>query len=209
MVKLGRKTMKKLVVAVCAFVGLSGAAMAMEMPFTATITGQASGFISPGDVMNNGMVYAGTMDGVVPYFVTRCDYGYNWNPDTDVCDGTRGALAYQTTLVYVGTTSTSDGVGNTATLAARGDAPAASYCANLAPPDVNSHGYSDWYLPSQEELVFMGGNSGAIGNFLASNYYLASTEVATQNARVVRFPGTLSYDTKTLGHLIRCMRKGN
>jgi len=188
---------------------VSGVASAMEMPFTATITGQATGFISPGDVMNNGMVYVGTMDGVVPLFVNRCDYGFNWNPDADTCDGTRGGLAYQTTSVSTGATSASDGAANTAILAARADTPAAKYCADLAPPNVNSHGYSDWYLPSTTELAFVFTHYVAIGNFITATYYWTSTEYTSNYGYMTRIGTAATYNAKSVGYYVRCLRKGN
>lgn len=202
--------MKKSLMALVAASLLVPAAARAQM-FTATVTGQASGFISPGDQLGGeygGIVYAGTLDGVTPLFVQRCDYGMMWNPDTDACEGTRGGLPYGSYNVITGATSTTDGVANTAILAARTDTPAASYCANLAPPDVNSHGYSDWYMPSRDELVAVMLKSSVIGRF-ASSYYETSTETASTGFAAVSYAAAVTQYNKATSYYVRCMRKGN
>jgi len=206
--------MKKMFVAMAAMGGMLLPGAALAQMFTATVTGQATGFISPGDQLGGeygGIVYAGTLDGVTPLFVTRCDYGMVWNPDTDVCGGTRGLLAYGSYGVVTGATSVTDGASNTNTLAARSDTPAAKYCADLAPPDVNSHGYGDWYLPSANELELLKTHYVAIGNVAAGSSYLywSSTENTYVQAYYMRITSASGGTIKSSPYYIRCMRRGN
>ena len=58
---------------------------------------------------------------------------------------------------------------------------AASLCANLV-----EGGYSDWYLPSLEELKIMFLNKSAIGGFAAADYW-SSSEYNASNAYYVGF----------------------
>ena len=205
--------MKKFLMALVA-VSLFVPAMARAQMFTATVTGQATGFISPGDQLDGeygGIVYAGTLDGVTPLFVTRCDYGFTWNPDTNACEGTRSYIVWQTLpLTITGASSLTDGAANTAILAVRTDTPAARYCANLAPPDVNSHGYSDWYLPAKNEMNVIYTNRVAIGGFATSNYW-TSSEYDTNNPWAMRFSDGiwLYQNSKNQPIFVRCSRKGN
>jgi hypothetical protein len=64
---------------------------------------------------------------------------------------------------------------------------AASLCANLV-----QGGYSDWYLPSLEELRIMRLNKSAIGGFAAADYW-SSSEYNASNAYYVGFQFT-GYD---------------
>ena len=54
--------------------------------------------------------------------------------------------------------------------------------------DYESEAYTDWYLPSRNELeelyfsIGFGGQAGNIGNFLLDAYYWSSTEVDPNNA---------------------------
>ena len=61
---------------------------------------------------------------------------------------------------------------------------AASICSNLV-----SNGYSDWYLPSKNELEVMYINRSIIGGF-STYYYWSSTEF---NGNVAPGPGTYAY----------------
>lgn len=57
------------------------------------------------------------------------------------------------------------------------DTAAAAFCTNM-----NYAGYTDWYLPSKEELGFLYRNSQTIGGFVYSSYYWSSDENNSTNA---------------------------
>ena len=119
-----------------------------------------------GTVCTGGAIYAGTFDpldggGVKKYMTTPADAGLKiWGPS-----GTTGA------------NSTTDGVANTINLEARGSAYVAGYyCGTLT-----ANGYSDWFLPAQDELNLFYISKVLIGGFDISgtyptSYYLISNE---------------------------------
>tara|TARA_B110000240_G_scaffold56067_1_gene63823 strand:+ start:690 stop:1217 length:528 start_codon:yes stop_codon:yes gene_type:complete len=77
--------------------------------------------------------------------------------------------------VFAGATGTAIGTGlaNTnAIIAAQGSG---SYAASIA-RDYNGGGYTDWYLPSKDELNQLYVNSAAIGGFTGIFGYWSSTE---------------------------------
>ena len=116
-----------------------------------------------------------------------------------------------------GTTSTTNGLANTNTLAGFGETahPAAYYCKNLT-----TGGYNTWYLPARVELSTLNANK-AVQPFASANgfvmtgmggYHWASTEAAYQ-------PGTYAvgmymnngyvYDAKSKGNIytVRAVRR--
>ena len=61
--------------------------------------------------------------------------------------------------------------------------------------DLIVNGYSDWYLPSKEELNKLYLNKTAIGGFAASYDYWSSTEYNNNSAIVLSFTsGTFSWN---------------
>jgi len=205
---------------------LSGGALAQSnvVTYTATLTGTASGFATPGTLMPDGTVYVGLSPANnKPMFVARCDYGFTLDPNVDqtttsACTGGRGLVAYQPSPVSTGATSATNGAANTAILAARSDAPAGRYCGDLALPDVNSHGYDDWYLPAFNELLVIRAAyvSAGSGWFQSSFYqvtattYWSSSELNSTNAyySYVHMDGS-GATGKTGIYAIRCARKMN
>jgi hypothetical protein len=91
-------------------------------------------------------------------------------------------------------TSTTLGTGNsntTAIIAAQG---AGSYAAQLC-ADLDQGGYTDWYLPSKDELDKINLNRAAIGDGTLTAYYWSSSEVSSTNAWQQNFAGTSTGST--------------
>jgi hypothetical protein len=122
-----------------------------------------------------GQSYGG---GKVAYILQSGDLGY----DADVQHGLIAAAADETTELFWGCRGvgvpgarfSAIGTGNQNTIAimaaCSGPIIAARVCGDLV-----LNGYSDWYLPSREELDKLYLNRTAIGGFI-NNIYFASTE---------------------------------
>jgi uncharacterized protein YjdB len=104
----------------------------------------------------------------------------------------------------VGGTSLALGTGaaNTAILSvACSIGTAASLCADLV-----LNGYSDWYLPSQEELNKLYINRFYIGGFTTGMYW-SSSENAYTNARIINFTdGAIYNSNKNTAYYVRAVR---
>lgn len=106
--------------------------------------------------------------------------------------------------VVTGATSRSNGSDNTAYIVAQGGSPAAKKCADLV-----AGGYSDWYLPSRDELNAMFLVKNQVGGFNHPDYW-SSTETGASTAVSQAFIGAGAPDTtasKSLVKACRCIRK--
>jgi hypothetical protein len=189
--------------------------------------------VAVGDACSNGVLYAGTGFaglGSYKYMTTpgHCSgFTNNYTGFTPTCTGAIDNLSYRwakndanpsacytptagTTPcnVATGVTSTTAGASNTTTLAANyADTDATRYCENMTYPATN--GYTDWYLPSKDELnlVLYAMKVAGKGNFVAS-YYWSSTEYSAANAWLQAFTNgsQVSYG-KTYGYYVRCVRR--
>jgi hypothetical protein len=66
--------------------------------------------------------------------------------------------------------------------------------------------YSDWFLPSKDELNQMYVNKTNIGGF-TTGYYWSSSEVVANNARYQLFPnGAQNVAVKSNGYYVRPVR---
>jgi len=154
-------------------------------------SGGGNSIIVPGISVANtplsiGMSYGG---GIIAYILVSGDPGY-------IAGETHGIIAapsdqstgiqwgcYSTTTL-VGGTSTALGTGaaNTAIVSsACGAGTAASLCADLV-----LGGYSDWYLPSRDELNKLFINRSAIGGFTTGSYW-SSSERNAPNSWIINF----------------------
>jgi len=122
--------------------------------------------------------------GIVAYILQYYDPGY-------VAGQTRGIIAapgdqstglqwYNGSYITTGATATALGSGNANTNAIVAAQGAGSYAAKLC-YDLVLGGYSDWYLPSKDELNKLYLNKAAIGGFV-NNYYWSSSEYNNSNA---------------------------
>jgi hypothetical protein len=99
------------------------------------------------------------------------------------------------------------GTGDTNTAAIIAACPTPGIAANLC-DTLSLNGYTDWYLPSRDELWEMFLQKDVIGRF--SNYlYWSSTEVSSDGAWIVWFDGDglSGWTSKDSFFLVRCIRK--
>ncbi len=81
-----------------------------------------------------------------------------------------------------------------------------SYAARVC-KDLVLNGYSDWFLPSKDELYWLHYNRTAIGGFASSNYW-SSSESTPANAWIQAFPGgTQTAVSKTGAASVRAIRE--
>jgi hypothetical protein len=145
--------------------------------------------------------------GKVAYILQSGDPGYS---ATEV-HGLIAAISDQSQAVwgcygtYLGTNGTALGTGNQNTTniinRCSQSGIAARYCMG-----VTINGYSDWYLPSKDELNKLYLNRGAIGGFAGAPYW-SSSEVDANLAWFQYFgDGTQNNSAKANGYLVRAVR---
>jgi len=163
-------------------------------------------------------VYAGIYGGY-KYMTTPADAGFKkWaanNSNPSACY----TPSFGTTPcnVTTGVTSTSDGTGNTATLATNyTDTAAAQYCKTL-----NYGNYADWFLPAKDELnsvLFAQSNcksgngscndgGSVITGFVASGYWASTEDSATNAWNQSFYNGLQGNSSKTANGYVRCVRR--
>jgi len=125
--------------------------------------------------LNIGDSYQG---GVIAYFLVPGDPGYDANVRHGLIaapsDQSIGIQWYNGGFTTTGATGTALGTGNANTNTIVTSQGAGSYAAKLC-ADLVLGGYSDWYLPSKDELNKLYLNKVAVGGF-ASYYYWSSSE---------------------------------
>jgi len=154
--------------------------------------------------------------GIVAYVYQNGDPGYTSTnipvliAGNDVLGFTRW---HNGANVSTGATSAALGSGfaNTNTIIASQGASTGgyTYAAALA-RNYTSGGFTDWYLPSQNELNQLYLNRVAIGGFTnAYNYFWASTEVNASNAKLQNFlsgGAVLDFPKSAVGGTVRAVR---
>ncbi|WP_165910231.1 DUF1566 domain-containing protein [Rhodovulum bhavnagarense] len=172
-----------------------------------------------GDTCEDGSIYAGlSPDGDVPMYTTPADAPggatYTWNDGTSNYTYMSMANCMDASPGTAATCQT--GEANTAFLVGATGEPdypfaAAEYCDGLT-----AHGYSDWYLPAQDELnvLYTNKNMGDLnGTFnetgsIPASYYWSSSEIDITSARAQRFSvGNQGSYGKFGGFAVRCVRR--
>jgi hypothetical protein len=111
------------------------------------------------------------------------------------------------TATLAGAEATAIGTGKTNTAAIVGQSGHSSSAAKLC-DDLKSGGYSDWFLPSGDELNLMYTNLkvAGLGGFTAG-YYWSSSEVGAKYALLLSFSnGSLSNGSKDYTAYVRAVR---
>ncbi len=177
--------------------------------------------VAVGDPCTNGVLYGGsgfTGLGSYKYMTTPEDCAPFVNNFTGFTPNCTSALENlikwaannnfpSASNVSTGVTSTTAGASNTTTLATMYmDTDAARYCENMTYPPG---GYTDWYLPSKDELhlVLYPMKLAGKGNF-TTFWYWSSTESDPTGAYGEHFNiGDQAGGSKTASWYVRCVRR--
>jgi hypothetical protein len=147
--------------------------------------------------------------GIIAYILQSGDPGYIAGETHGLIaaptDQSAGIVWWNGSYTITGATATALGTGNANTNTIITNQGAGSYAAQLC-ADLVLGGYSDWYLPSKDELNKLYLNKTPIGGF-ANFYYWSSTEVHSMYACNQYFGNGLLvyYDKDNLGN-VRAIR---
>ena len=147
--------------------------------------------------------------GKIAYILQSGDPGYDANVAHGIIaapsDQSTGIQWYNGSLTATGATATALGTGNANTNTIVTNQGSGSYAAQLC-ADLVLGGYSDWYLPSKDELNKLYLNRVAVGGF-ASAYYWSSTESSSGNAWLQYFVNGAQYNpNKNATYRVRAIR---
>jgi hypothetical protein len=102
---------------------------------------------------------------------------------------------------FLGGTSTALGTGAANTAAIVAGCATSGIAARIC-NDLELNGYTDWYLPSKDELNKLYINRAAIGGF-AANYYWSSSESSSSGAWLQIFTNGVQYPTTKDSYYLR------
>jgi len=137
------------------------------------------------------------LGGIIAYILQSSDPGYDSNvhhgliaAESDQNTGIAWITGGSTQSTLNGNTSTDLGTGQANTNAMMAQAGyvggAAKVCDDFTNTETGTGVYSDWYLPSKDELHQLYFNKEAIGGFTASSYW-SSSEADSDNAFIQYF----------------------
>jgi hypothetical protein len=158
-----------------------------------------------GDLVEGGIIFYIDETGVHGLVAALEDLGqFEWG-----CDGTSIATATQNYAIGTGLENT-EAIVSANCQTANGGITAAQAALNY-----ETEGYTDWFLPSENELVEMyntignGGSEGNIGSFDTSvwPYYWSSSETNSNSARyIIFYDGSAGDGSKTYPFKVRVVR---
>jgi len=153
---------------------------------TCNVVSSTTSTVSVTDTYTIGQAALG---GTIAYILQYGDPGYDANVQhglvATVADISTSATWGCSSIFISGADGTAIGTGNQNTIDIKNGCATAGIAARLC-GDLTEGGYSDWYLPSKDELNKLYLNKTAIGGF-ADNDYWSSTEYAEYTAWSLNF----------------------
>jgi len=149
------------------------------------------------------------LGGKIAYILQVGDPGYEIGTQhglvATVADTSAGAEWGCKGTLITGANDTTIGTGNQNTIDIMTGCATAGIAARLC-GDLSEGGYTDWYLPSKDELVKLFQNQNLIGGFTVGDYYWSSSQNDSNTAWEQNFRGGLHEADKESPFRVRAIR---